>query len=53
MPDIKGWSSNEVITLCKLLKINYQIEGFGRVDTFSIEPGTTLTNETKLEVTLK
>lgn len=53
MPDIKGWSSSEVITLCNLLKINYSMTGYGRVTAFSIEPGTKIDTTTKLEITLE
>lgn len=53
MPDISGWSRNEVETLCKLLKINLKITGYGRVVTSSIEKGTQITEETILEITLE
>lgn len=53
MPDIKGWSSSEVITLCKLLNLDYTITGSGVVTTSSIEPDTVITNNTKIEITLE
>lgn len=53
MPDIKGWSSSEVITLCKLLNIDYTITGSGVVTKSSIEPDTVITNNTKIEITLE
>ena len=53
MPDITGWSSSEVITLCKLLKIEYNITGYGRVKAFNIEPNTEVNSSTKLEITLE
>lgn len=52
MPDITNWSNNEVVTLCKLLKINYEITGYGRVKTFNIEPNTKIEPKTVLKVTL-
>ena len=36
MPNIKGWSSSEVITLCKLLNIEYTLTGNGVVTQSSI-----------------
>ena len=53
MPDITGWSSSDVITLCKLLNIDYTLNGNGKVITSSIAPETVITNETKLEITLE
>ena len=53
MPNIKGWSSSEVITLCKLLNIEYTITGNGIVTKTSIEPDTVITKDMKLEITLE
>ena len=53
MPDITGWSSSEVITLCKLLNINYILNGYGNVESYNIPAGTVLTNELTLEINLK
>ena len=52
MPDIKGWSSSEVITLCKLLNIKYELTGYGNVIESSIKPDTTITNDLVLKVKL-
>lgn len=53
MPDITGWSNNEVTTLCKLLNLKYSSTGYGKVKTFNIPIGTVLTSEHKLEVILE
>ena len=53
MPDITGWSSNEVITLCQLLNIKYKITGYGKVVSYSIAKDTEITNDMKLEITLE
>jgi penicillin-binding protein 2B len=53
MPNVTGWSSNEVITLCKLLNIKYTITGNGIVTKTSIEPDTIITKDTKIEITLE
>ncbi len=52
MPNIVGWSSNEVATLCKLLNIELKTSGYGKVLTSSIEEGTEITSCMKLEITL-
>ena len=53
MPNIIGWSSSEVITLCKLLNIEYTLNGNGVVTKTSIKPDTIITNDTKIEITLE
>lgn len=52
MPNIVGWNSTYVVTLCKLLNIRYNITGYGVVTSQSIAEGTVLTDDLKLEVTL-
>ena len=52
MPSIIGWSRSDVIALMKLLKIPYQIDGYGYVTSQSIEKGTTITNDLSMSVTL-
>jgi len=53
MPNVIGWSSSEVITLCKLLDIEYTITGNGIVTKTSIAPDTLITKDTKIEITLE
>lgn len=53
MPDITDWSISEVITLCKLLKLDFSYTGSGNVKTYNIEAGTEITEDMKLEVTLE
>ena len=53
MPDIKGWSSSEAITLCKLLNLDYTTTGYGTVKSYNIPAGTILTSEHKLEMVLE
>lgn len=53
MPDIRGWSSNEVQTLCKLLNIKYTIKGNGVVKSTTVAPDTIITKDTKIEITLE
>ena len=53
MPDITGWSSSEVQTLCKLLNIKYTIKGNGVVKSSTIASDTIITKDTKIEITLE
>ena len=52
MPDIRGWTSNEVITLATILGIDYRINGYGTVQEQSIAVGTNITSDLILEVNL-
>ena len=51
LPDLTGWKTSEVITLCKLLKIEYSIDGTGSVTTYNYPVGTNINEITKLEIT--
>lgn len=53
MPNIIGWSSNEVTTLCKLLRIELKTTGYGRVKETSLQEGTDIISGMKLEVTFE
>lgn len=53
MPNIIGWSSSEVIILCKLLKIELKTNGYGRVKESSIPEGTDIISGMKVEVTFE
>ena len=53
MPDIKGWSANEVMTLSRLLGIKCTLEGYGYVNSFNIGVGAKVTKELELVVDLK
>ncbi len=52
MPNIKGWSRSEVITLSNLLNINPTFIGYGYVINSSIPEGSDI-NGTTIEVELK
>ena len=51
LPDLTGWKTSEVATLCKLLNIEYKIEGNGSVTAYNYPAGTNITEITKLEIT--
>ncbi|MCM1371331.1 MAG: penicillin-binding protein [Clostridium sp.] len=53
MPNILKWSKKDVITLCDMLGINVEIEGYGYVISQSIEANSSLKKEETLKVVLK
>ena len=52
MPSIIGWSKKDVQTLCNMLDISCTFNGYGYVTSQSINEGTTLNNDLKLDVAL-
>ena len=51
MPNITGWSRNDVVRLCKLVGIDYKINGTGYVVSQSIPEGSNVSGI--LEVNLE
>ncbi len=52
MPDLTGWSISEVKTLCSLLGIKVSTNGYGYVNSQSIEVGTAIDQSMMLSVEL-
>ena len=48
MPDLKGYSRIEAISILNLLDIDYEIEGYGYVTEQSIKAGSDITDKIKL-----
>lgn len=48
MPDLKGYSRIEAISILNLLDIDYEIEGYGYVTEQSIKVGSDITDKIKL-----
>lgn len=40
MPNVIGWTHNEINTFAKLIKINYNIDGYGKVKNTNIPEGS-------------
>ncbi|MBR1749152.1 MAG: penicillin-binding protein [Bacilli bacterium] len=40
MPDVVGWSTNEIIRYCELIGLKYTLEGYGKVESVNIEKNT-------------
>lgn len=53
MPDVIGWSSNEIVTFCKLIGLKYNISGYGKVVSSSIKPNENINFENILEINLE
>lgn len=54
MPDIAGWSTNEVIRFCDMIHLKYTLDGYGKVVTFSIPKDTLIDlNSMTLEIHLE
>lgn len=53
MPDVTGWSTNEVIRYCNFIHLNYTLTGYGKVASTNIAPGTVIDiNTMTLDITL-
>ena len=53
MPDVRGWTSLEIIAFCKLIGLDYNIIGYGNVESVSIEANTVIDLTQKLEIKLQ
>ena len=52
LPDFTGYSSNEAITLCKLLGVTYKVVGHGKVLSQNMPAGTAVSKDYILEFQL-
>ena len=54
MPDVAGWSTNELIRFCDFIGLSYTLNGYGKVLSTNILTGTVIdTNTMNLEITLR
>ncbi len=53
MPDISGWSRNDVQTLAYMVGLNVNFNGYGYVKSYSIKKDTLIENGMSLDVTLE
>lgn len=51
LPNMIGWSKQEVLTLLTFLNVNYQSEGVGYVTSQSLAAGTLITNDMNVTIT--
>ncbi len=52
MPNIKGWTTNEVLSFCNMIGLKYTFSNMGVVNEFSIPPGDKIDLTKTLNVTL-
>jgi len=52
MPDVTGWSENEIIRLCNFIGLKYHINGYGKVSSVNISPGEVIDLNKTLEINL-
>ena len=52
MPNVIGWSANEITTYCKLMGLEYKITGYGKVKETSVLEGTKIDLNSILLITL-
>lgn len=52
MPEVIGWSTNEIVTFCNLLGLPYELNGYGSVKEINITPGDIIDKTNPLVVTL-
>lgn len=53
MPNISGWSRNDVQTFCNLLNIRVKFDGYGYVTEYNVEENANINSNTNLEVKLE
>ena len=52
MPDVTGWSRNDILNLCKILNLKYEINGYGKVVSTFIAAGTPIDLNSSLVINL-
>lgn len=52
VPDVTGWSENEVVSFCNFVGLRYNISGYGRVTSQSLETKTLIDSDSVLTVEL-
>ena len=53
MPDMKNWTTSEVMNFCNLIGLQYKFTGYGIVANFNINPNTVIDLKGILEVQLE
>ena len=52
MPDVIGWSHNDIINFCKMLNLKYHVNGYGKVTSTSIPTGSTIDLNSEITIEL-
>lgn len=52
MPDVTNWTSSEIISFCNIIGLKYELNGYGNVESTSLEAGSQIDLSTKLVINL-
>lgn len=52
MPDVSGWSTNDLIRFCNMIGLSYKMNGYGKVVSTNIQTGEVIDLNTILEINL-
>lgn len=52
MPNVIGWTTNEIVTFCNLVGIPYELNGYGNVLGTNISPGDIIDKSNPIVITL-
>lgn len=52
MPDVTNWTSSEIISFCNIIGLKYELNGYGKVESTSLEVGSTIDLNIKLTINL-
>ncbi|MBR3720541.1 MAG: PASTA domain-containing protein, partial [Clostridia bacterium] len=52
MPNVYNWSSSDILTFCKLIGLDYEIEGYGNVKSTNVIEGSEINLDDKITIVL-
>jgi len=52
MPNVTGWSSNDILSFCKMIDLKYELNGYGIVSSTSIPEGTEINLDNPIVINL-
>ena len=52
MPNVSGWTSNDILSFCKMINLKYEVNGYGVVSSTSIPEGTEINLDNPIVINL-
>jgi len=52
MPNVTGWTSNDILSFCKMINLKYEVNGYGVVSSTSIPEGTEINIDNPIVINL-
>lgn len=52
MPNVTGWTSNDILSFCKMINLKYEVNGYGVVSSTSIPEGTEINLDNPIVINL-